>query len=91
MLQNLIPSTRESIVAGDALGDFVALLLALAVIAFIVILINAAIRAAHHFRDYKLEAAEAVEQIEARRKAHVADLEQKMAAPFVPQDHHSAI
>lgn len=90
-VQNLIPSTRESIVAGDALGDFVALLLALAVVAFVVIILHGIIRASQHFRDLKLEAKEANAEIEQQRMDHVAGLERKMAAPFVPNDDHAAI
>lgn len=90
-VQNLIPSTRESIVAGDALGDLVALLLALAVVAFVVIILHGIIRASQHFRDLKLEAKEANAEIEQQRMDHVAGLERKMAAPFVPNDDHTAI
>eukprot|EP00892_Ulva_mutabilis_P004434 jgi/Ulvmu1/2362/UM013_0210.1 len=88
---NLIPSTRESIVAGDALGDFVALLLALAVVAFVVIIAHAFIRAAQHYRDFKLEAKEANAAINARREEHLHNLQARMAKPFVPQDRPAAI
>lgn len=90
-LQNLIPSTRASIVAGDAIGDFVVLLLALAVVAFVVIIAHAVIRAAQHYRDFKHEAEEANQAIEARRVQHLKGLKGKMAQPFVPQDHQAAI